>query len=730
MTIGIYSNVNDNIYSSPYAFKISMPIVQDEYQLAAQLIQIRRDQKVQCIPTEYRNKTNETIKYICLFAVILDDIDIDNNLIIYPKPRDGYSFTAYGKIVDTEIIEKNEPSEIDDLVTKVLDKEEFKEENNYIYLRNLKKNQSYFFMTVTGNKEMMYVLSSTYVYYSNMTLYPNPNTPQIFAIGDKEINFNFLTTQELLLNIVGISGRGQFYWDDEEGRKKQYYLSGAGERLALTSTTDEVKNKLSNLKVKPMDVSEADKTGGFIFYITYYPRSNIDQIKREKNTEFHYRTVKMPLNYYSQIRLPTSYTINFNFYDLTLKENANLEYDINLFNILGTIINDVQINEARVNLNKIPQYNISNPIKGSFDLAFGTLFISSDHVKKLFNPQSNENKSANLFFSVEQVNNISDISSIGVEVSIYPVNNSYVEYTIPEGVYLNGKISNSPEGKLIYILENKNKSYLKIEFSSLSDSIKFVLSSVPKSEQNDEIKKISLKEEGGRKLLTYKLEKETSSLYLIIYSKETNLNKKLDYFVFKYLYAEKEEDFISFFNKDRSNITIERNHSNYRIMFYPILQFNVSYYIKAVYKNDFIEGENVNSIAISESKGKYMHINDLHFNKSNERVAYDLLVNKEVLYIKILARFNHYNERMFYLYTPYEIKSESEKPASKTGAYIAIGIGCLLVIVVVALILVIYFYNKKHKNLLDQVNKISFSESEGQESTEEDLILNDENELD
>ena len=59
---------------------------------------------------------------ICLFAVILDDIDIDNNLIIYPKPRDGYSFTAYGKIVDTEIIEKNEPSEIDDLVTKVLDK--------------------------------------------------------------------------------------------------------------------------------------------------------------------------------------------------------------------------------------------------------------------------------------------------------------------------------------------------------------------------------------------------------------------------------------------------------------------------------------------------------------------------------------------------------------------------------------------------------------------------------
>jgi len=66
LTIGIYSNVNDNIYSSPYAFKISMPIVQDEYQLAAQLIQIRRDQKVQCIPTEYRNKTNETIKYMSI----------------------------------------------------------------------------------------------------------------------------------------------------------------------------------------------------------------------------------------------------------------------------------------------------------------------------------------------------------------------------------------------------------------------------------------------------------------------------------------------------------------------------------------------------------------------------------------------------------------------------------------------------------------------------------------
>ena len=723
LTIGIYSNDSDSIYSSQYAFKIFMPpIVSDAYKSASKIIHIRSDQKVQCLPFKNNNKN------ICLFAVIFDDINNNNNLVVYPKTRDDSLFTIYGKIVDAEKIEKNKPKEITGLIEEIFENEDFREQNNYIYLRTKKKTQSYFFLTIFEKEEaIMDVLSSTYVYNSNMIFYPNPSTQQIFAIEDHKINFNFLATQEFLLNIVGITGSGQFYWDDERGKAKKYHISRFGERLSLTSTTDELKNKLSNLRVESMTNSYDNKNGGFIFYIKYFPRSNIDKAKREQNTEFCFRTVKMPLNFYSTINFFTSYTINFNFYDLTLEKNANLEYDTNIFNIWGTIVSNMQTLEARANPNKIPQYNSSVSIKGSFDLAFGTLFISSNYVDKLLN--SKLTQIPNLFFSVEKYKNISNISSLGVEVSIYSNYYSNGKYAIPEAVYLNGRISNSNNGKLNYLLEYKNKSYLRIEFSSSSNSVKFVLSSNPNSEQNDKFKKIFIKEESGKKLLTCKLDEKISSIYLIIFSNVTNLNKKLDYFVFKYLYAEKEEDFVSYFNQDKSNITLERHHSNYRIMFYPITRHDVSYYIKAIYKNDFIKDENVNSIAISESKGKYLYINSPHY-VENKRLTFDLKVNKEILYIKVLAIINLLNERMFYLYTPYEIKSESESDKStyKTGVYIAISIACFLSIVVVFLILFIFFYNKKHKNLLGEVNRISFEESDGQKS--EDLsMLSDVNEL-
>ena len=87
------------------------------------------------------------------------------------------------------------------------------------------------------------------------------------------------------------------------------------------------KNKLSRLKVESSTNEEYDLLqGGFIFIITYYPRSNVDQLKNERSTEFHFRSVKMPLNYFAPITLGSDWNINFNFYDISLKDNVNLEW--------------------------------------------------------------------------------------------------------------------------------------------------------------------------------------------------------------------------------------------------------------------------------------------------------------------------------------------------------------------------------------------------------------------
>ena len=70
----------DTLQSSPYAFKIFMPPTEDEeFKVATNLIHIRSDQKVQCEPFIYFNKK------VCAFAVIFDDVDVNNNLVLYPS---------------------------------------------------------------------------------------------------------------------------------------------------------------------------------------------------------------------------------------------------------------------------------------------------------------------------------------------------------------------------------------------------------------------------------------------------------------------------------------------------------------------------------------------------------------------------------------------------------------------------------------------------------------------
>lgn len=65
----------------------------------------------------------------------------------------------------------------------------------------------------------------------------------------------------------------------------------------------------------------------------------------------------------------------------------------------------------------------------------------------------------------------------------------------------------------------------------------------------------------------------------------------------------------------------------------------------------------------------------------------------------------------------------------KTGLYVIIGVSCFLLVVVVALVIVIVMYNSKNKDLLTQVNKISFVQSGASAKDDANLLLDNQNEL-
>lgn len=128
----------------------------------------------------------------------------------------------------------------------------------------------------------------------------------------------------------------------------------------------------------------------------------------------------------------------------------------------------------------------------------------------------------------------------------------------------------------------------------------------------------------------------------------------------------------------------------------------------------------MNTIALSESKGKYMYIDNPPF-KKDTKMSVNMTVDKEVSYFKIMARFNLNDQNLFFLYKPIEYKKEAVKEisSSKTLLYVSISIGSIFLVTSIVLVVFIFVTKNKNKDLLGKVNKTSFLESSGETREEE-----------
>ena len=495
-------------------------------------------------------------------------------------------------------------------------------------------------------------------------------------------------------------------------------------------------NKLSSLKVESLNDEEYDfLEGGFIFYITYYPRGNVDQLKKDRTVEFDYRVAKMPLNYYIPITFGNDWTINLDFYDMSTKGNSELNYDTNLFTIWAKIISQKTAREARFNSINIPTYDSSSCYEGIYDSTFGSIHLSKEEIIK----KDNIAEPA-IFFTIEKNSDVEvDFSTLGLEINVYSNSEVPSGKPIQQGIYITGKLSYSTDKKLKYLLHlDKNRMYLAIQYSANSDSIKFALSTDPNKEKNDEIAGMKIKEMCGYNLLYLKFDEKNfpqNGIYFIVFTKDSNLNKKLDYFTFIYYLSFNELVFPNFLNEDQTKLTMTSNGNNYTINFHKSPIDTTTYYVKAYYKNGFIDGEKKETIAMSESPSKNIQIQELNVDE-NKQITYKFTTNEEVIYIKVLARINLDEVKTYYLYAPYTPKPENEEPkdekeekSDKTLIYICIGIGSVLLVVAIVLFVFFFLYKNRNRNLLEQVNKISFAESGAKEKEDNsNLLINDDEE--
>ena len=657
LTLGIYADISDSMESSPYAFKIFLPpLLYKDQKMTAEIIHVRSDQKVQCSPFIWNKNTS-----ICVFAIVFDDMDINSSLVVYPRITNGEISKRYGEMVPAEKVETNQIIDVISRFIETMEKNSTELNREFEYVKQINKDKSYLLIVQVENSQentIVDVLTSTYKYGDGMTIFPNPSSAQIFAIGKNKVNLYFTTTQDLVLNIASVNGIGGFTWNDLDRANETVFLNGIGDRVTLT--TKGTSNKSPILYIESLTELN-DYQYGFIFYATYYPRGNVDPLKPNRINEIHYRTVKMPIKYYAPIDFVQAWTVNFNFYNIEInptKQEKFITYENSLFDIWGTILDDKQIFSARFSPDMELKLSPDKKIKGVFDLLYGTIFFTPDDVKKIMTPEPK--KMPNIYINVSPSQGYEHLNfrRIGLEVDAHSISKELGADVIPEGVYISGR--NTFGVKIYKVKLKKENPCFKLEYSANSNYVKFILTSDFTSEFNEEFKNMELRDESGRKFFNITFEADYLSkhefLYLVIYSKEfrEGENDNLNYFVFKYMTAENPMGFLPIKDFGNNKITYNKNGNDYTIKFAPVKYPEATYFIKAIYADNAIPGENINSIAMSESKGKNIISNEYGSNHQSE-LTYKINTNKEIAYIKVLAMISVLEEKLIYLYEPIEV---------------------------------------------------------------------------
>ena len=153
-------------------------------------------------------------------------------------------------------------------------------------------------------------------------------------------------------------------------------------------------------------------------------------------------------------------------------------------------------------------------------------------------------------------------------------------------------------------------------------------------------------------------------LYMIVFYKGgIVLDSRLGNFVFQYMNTKEKENSFSFGPKNTKieyEITGNNNgKKSYKISISPAEAIEANYYIKAIYKDTQINEEVKDTIAISESKGRYWQIDNPVLN-DNQKLSIDLLnVEKEISYIKVLGKVDFEGTRDYYLYQPLDLNGNT-----------------------------------------------------------------------
>ena len=721
LVIGVWTDKSDSINTELYSLRVHQ--ANPETVDTLDIIEINTDQKIICKPT-----TKSDGFYRCLFMIIYDDDDVDLSTPIFAYSEStskGAMNYIYANFIDRKLYDEYKESEL----IKNIPTHETATLNGradgveYIYSSKLEEQKYLFINVITDEPEDIMIVTSMPVYnylsYDLFEFNPNPSTEQLLSCTGEQLRLVFPDIASVMVNIITLNGHAEVYWKNDT--KTVFNLRGAGDRLSISSGKG-----IDQLIIKKRD--EEKKLGsmedpGFAFYISYHERDptiNFDEIDYGKSIEISYKDTDLPIVLYSKI-LDQYRDINV---AVTFRDNEiddYGEYEANPLFITAQLVKESIIYIAKKDSELAPPFE--RGIMGNYDPALKTaqIFLSEEIIQS-YGIRPEENPS--LYITVEKGTDfIEDIfSKFSIEAQVSGVNDGVFPV---EKVYHYGRVRGTNWGFNYYSLKtDKNRPFLRVQIAFNSQNLDFYITDSGESRQNVTFHSVEVAR--GKVSVTIKNDNNLEYYTLIIYKRDrTSTERYLNNYAFKYINAKSLDELFDYPILDSPEITYtEAEEGGVDVIRCTFNRLevepgtaNITYFFKVVDSSTYIEGEEVNTVAVTESP--YYTVYKRNPIDDNGKITLAAQGNlKNWVYLNVIAQVQQNNILEYvayngiYMYRPPANKNgegEEEKTGNNTAIFIAVGV--FLLLIVIGLVAAIFIFQMKNKKLLNQVKQVSFQKT-------------------
>ena len=732
LVIGVWTDKSDSIDSELYSLKVH----QNNPQLVDNLdiMEVNTDQKILCQPTAISDG-----RYRCLFVVIYDDDDVD---LLTPIFAYGHSTSKsaesyiYGDFIDRSLYNEYQENELRKVIPtfETASLNSRKDGVEYLFADKLEENKYLFINVVTDEPEDVMIVTSMPVYnylaYDLFEYNPNPYTEQLLSVPGEQLRLVFPGSESVMVNIITLNGHAEVFWGNDP--QTVFNLRGAGDRISISSG-----KSLDQLIIKKR--SESKNLGtmedpGFAFYISYHerdPEVNYDEIDYGKSIELSYKDTDLPIVIYSKI-LDQYRDINV---AITFKDNEiddGGEYDSSPLSISAQIVRESVIYVAKKDQDLAPP--AERGILGNYDPALKTaqIFINEDAIETYgVKPEDNPSVYITVQKSIDFRDDIFNKFTIeaqvaGVNDGVFPV----------EKVYHYGRVRGTNWGFSIYSLKaDKNRPFLRVQVAFNSENLDFFITDSDEKRENCTFHKVE--KARGKVSITIKKDDEVDYYNLVIFKRaRTTAETYLNNYAFKYINAKSEDELfdypimgspdLSYIESKEGELDIIKCTFN-RLEVEPGTA-NITYFFKVVDNETYIYGEDVNTVAVTESPYYTVYKRNPDDNDGKiTLIAQGVLSNW--VWLNVIAQVQQNNVLEYVAYNgiqiirpPKDKGGNSENGGNNTAIFVAVGI--FLLIIVIGLVAAILIFQMKNKQLLNQVKQVSFQKTN---SNNDPLLQNNNN---